>query len=64
MSGALDSNPGNLSNWDVTADIQRSPLGTYCEASADQSLNSTVVVSSLNNRDIIWLLKRATCSIK
>lgn len=35
MSGTLNFNPNNRSNWDVTADLQRSPLWTYCGASAE-----------------------------
>ena len=64
VKGYMNFDPNNRSNWDVTADIQRSPLGTYCEASADQSLNSTAVVSSPNNHDILWLQERAIRSIK
>jgi prepilin-type N-terminal cleavage/methylation domain-containing protein len=30
MSGFLDFSPTNSSNWDVTRDIQRSPLWSYC----------------------------------
>ncbi len=32
MSGVIDFNPGNRSNWDLSADVQRSPLWTYCGA--------------------------------
>jgi prepilin-type N-terminal cleavage/methylation domain-containing protein len=34
MSGYMDYSPGNTSNWDVTKDIQRSPLWSYCGQSA------------------------------
>jgi prepilin-type N-terminal cleavage/methylation domain-containing protein/prepilin-type processing-associated H-X9-DG protein len=30
ISGDLDFDGGNLSNWDVTRDLARSPLWTYC----------------------------------
>ena len=30
MSGFLDFDPANLSNWDVSYDIQQSPLWPYC----------------------------------
>jgi prepilin-type N-terminal cleavage/methylation domain-containing protein len=34
MGGIVDFDPGNRSNWDVTQDIQRSPLWPYCGESA------------------------------
>ena len=30
MSGFRDFDPANLSNWDVSYDIQQSPLWPYC----------------------------------
>jgi prepilin-type N-terminal cleavage/methylation domain-containing protein/prepilin-type processing-associated H-X9-DG protein len=30
MSGTLDYNPGNRSNWDPSVDIMKSPLWSYC----------------------------------
>ncbi len=30
MSGTLDFSPGNLSNWDPSVDIYRSPMWPYC----------------------------------
>ena len=30
MDGILDFQPGNRSNWDVTRDIEKSPLWSYC----------------------------------
>lgn len=32
--GGMDFNPGNRSNWDVTQDVARSPLWSYCGKSA------------------------------
>jgi prepilin-type N-terminal cleavage/methylation domain-containing protein len=34
VSGWMDFNPKNRSNWDVTQDIERSPLWPYCGQSA------------------------------
>ena len=34
VDGALDLSPDNTSNWDVTRDIQASPLWPYCGGSA------------------------------
>ena len=30
MTGYMDSDPSNISNWDPTVDIMQSPLGPYC----------------------------------
>jgi prepilin-type N-terminal cleavage/methylation domain-containing protein/prepilin-type processing-associated H-X9-DG protein len=30
VTGTLDNNPANPSNWDVTVDIEKSPLWKYC----------------------------------
>ena len=50
ISGVLDFNPANRSNWDVTYDIQTSPLWSYCGNSAGifkcPSDQSSVVPSS------------------
>jgi prepilin-type N-terminal cleavage/methylation domain-containing protein len=35
VSGQMDFNPGNPSNWDVNQDLKRSPLWSYCSQSAD-----------------------------
>ena len=34
MSGTLDYNPGNRSNWDPSVDIEKSPLWRYCGKNA------------------------------
>jgi prepilin-type N-terminal cleavage/methylation domain-containing protein/prepilin-type processing-associated H-X9-DG protein len=34
MTGALDFNPGNRSNWDINQDIVKSPLWAYCGKNA------------------------------
>jgi prepilin-type N-terminal cleavage/methylation domain-containing protein/prepilin-type processing-associated H-X9-DG protein len=34
VTGLIDSNPSNPSNWDVTVDLQKSPLWPYCGKSA------------------------------
>jgi prepilin-type N-terminal cleavage/methylation domain-containing protein len=34
VTGSLDFNPANPSNWDVSVDIQKSPLWPYCGHSA------------------------------
>jgi len=50
MGGWLDFDPANRSNWDVTRDIQRSPIWPYCGQSAAifkcPADSSTVVPSS------------------
>jgi len=50
MGGYLDFNPANRSNWDVTEDIQKSPLWPYCGQAAGifrcPADHSTVVPSS------------------
>jgi hypothetical protein len=34
VNGTMDYNPANLSNWDVTQDIHKSPLWKYCGTNA------------------------------
>ncbi len=34
VTGILDNNPGNPSNWDVNVDLKKSPLWAYCGGSA------------------------------
>ncbi len=34
VTGLIDFNPGNRSNWDVTTDLKKSPLWPYCGNSA------------------------------
>jgi prepilin-type N-terminal cleavage/methylation domain-containing protein/prepilin-type processing-associated H-X9-DG protein len=50
VTGSLDFNPANTSNWDITADITKSPLWSYCGRSAGiwrcPADPSTVVPSS------------------
>lgn len=34
VTGVIDYNPGNRSNWDVSADLEKSPLWPYCGRNA------------------------------